>query len=387
MVGALNILQSWLNEDLLVNKAVLTWQFEEAEYNLRTDEVECNLRTLKYDSRDLVISIKLERVEVELDWRTIQYNNVHDRLLGMDWMWCVLYEVARTNMATLDQSVQSLNDSGRVAYETLKTRAVALAAMVGEAAVEQTILKSELDDTALTTFHKWHSRYSEKASDRLRKHRAKLLRVFGEKIDTEINAGCSDKCSGCSKTDAARRMVDAVRRMGFNNISDTDEVIENIGELKKVFGTISSMSEFKQRTSPSGHLQTKTADFSQYALLDYTEHIRKFPQMSFYYKLDPTHLDVLLPLHFLLMNALKSAFAAPGDVQQLSWKLVPPKAVDFDEDSTNPAFVANQNLLNIPIPEFVLDHWKETMEKKTTKKKTTKKKTMKEVTDEGAGTN
>eukprot|EP00922_Rhytidocystis_sp_ex-Travisia-forbesii_P033659 GHVS01049987.1.p1 GENE.GHVS01049987.1~~GHVS01049987.1.p1 ORF type:complete len:574 (-),score=77.46 GHVS01049987.1:80-1801(-) len=402
IVVALNSMQMWTQATFWVKEIEASLKFTEAEFKLRTEikdlEKKDNEHYTNHFSNErekLVNNAVLEKKTSELEqFRAMEVADV---------LWKKLGE-AQGDWADVGNAVIILNDSTGAAYEQLKALAVDLQE-IKKMNNEETILEVQRLTKArhVAKTKREHSQQqlaqllaerahlvkmeflssrllaADEAISNLSGHSAQMLKVFGEKIDTEINAGCSEKCSGCSKTDAARRMVDAVRRMGWENTSDTVAAINNIQILKEVLMKLLSSEDFPE--------EIRKLNFRPYALPHYTERIRKFPQMSFYYKLDPTHLDVLLPLHFLLMNALKSAFAAPGDVQQLSWKLVPPKAVDFDEDSTNPAFVANQNLLNIPIPEFVLDHWKETMEKKTTKKKTTKKKTMKEVTDEGAGTN
>eukprot|EP00922_Rhytidocystis_sp_ex-Travisia-forbesii_P033673 GHVS01050003.1.p1 GENE.GHVS01050003.1~~GHVS01050003.1.p1 ORF type:complete len:611 (-),score=50.81 GHVS01050003.1:348-2180(-) len=350
MVVALNALQSWLNDELLVRKVAWALTCTRDEFNIRWGQP-----NVKYDSPDVVNSIKLRRLELEGLWRNNEYGFARKRLFGMDLMWEVLYE-AHTTMATLDQSVQSLNDTGRVAYETLETLAVVMSSAEAHAVVDKIVVEARGDlssDATMKKFHDLFKKSSKRAENTLDEHRTKMLKVFGD--CHEIKAGCPDECNGLSNDHVARKMVNAVRRMGWNNLSDTVETINKLRLLRVELERIGSMADLKRR------LQSRNLDFSPYALQSYTDLIRKYPQMSFYYKLDPKHLDVLLPLHFLLMTALKGSFAAPDYKQPPSWKLVTPDEACFGEDATKPAFAAYKNLLGIPMPEFVLDHWKQTL--------------------------
>eukprot|EP00922_Rhytidocystis_sp_ex-Travisia-forbesii_P033667 GHVS01049997.1.p1 GENE.GHVS01049997.1~~GHVS01049997.1.p1 ORF type:complete len:409 (-),score=33.79 GHVS01049997.1:348-1574(-) len=351
MVVALNAFQSWVNDELLVRKFSLALTCTEDEFQLRWKQP-----NVKYDSPDVVNSIKLRRLELESVWRNNEYVFARQRLFGMGLIWEVLYE-AHTTMATSDQSVQSLNDTGRVAYETLETIAVVTSSVVPYANADNIVVEAARGergaDASMKKFHDLFGNASKVAENSLDEHRTKMLKVFG--AEPAIKAGCPDECNGLSNDHVARKMVNAVRRMGWNNLSDTVETINELRLQQESLEGIGSVVYIKLI------LLIRNIDFSPYALPSYTDLIRSYPQMSFYYKLDPKHLDVLLPLHFLLMTALKGAFAAPDDKQPPGWKLVTPDEACFGEDATKPAFAAYKNLLGIPMPEFVLDHWKQTL--------------------------
>eukprot|EP00922_Rhytidocystis_sp_ex-Travisia-forbesii_P033658 GHVS01049986.1.p1 GENE.GHVS01049986.1~~GHVS01049986.1.p1 ORF type:complete len:271 (-),score=25.74 GHVS01049986.1:348-1160(-) len=247
------------------------------------------------------------------------------------------FDNAQRERIDVGEAVLKLNDAFGAAYEQLKTFSVGLQ----KTKKKQLELRQNEITCVLAEFPS------------LVDHFAKTLKVFGDV--PKIPPGCPDRCSGRSNDDAARKMVDAVRLMGWNNLSDTGKTIDSIWRPGVDMGSIRSMTDLQ------GMLHHGNVECYPYALPGFTKLIRSYPQMSFYYKLDPKHLDVLLPLHFLLMTALKGAFAAPDDKQPPGWKLVTPDEACFGEDATKPAFAAYKNLLGIPMPEFVLDHWKQTL--------------------------